>query len=96
MAPDAKVVARQQVCEAVRTGGYGRRELIVTGEWSGHALGQEDLAAVASCGADAVLLPKVESAAYGSAGVRCVSQYIGPGTPGDLVHVRDTAWHLAC
>src|ERR671925_356332 len=29
VAPDAKAAARQQVCAAVRTGGYGRRELIV-------------------------------------------------------------------
>ena len=29
VAPDAKAVARQQVCEAVRTGEYGRRARIV-------------------------------------------------------------------
>jgi citrate lyase subunit beta/citryl-CoA lyase len=61
VAPDAKVVARQQVCAAVRTGGYGRRELIVRVNGAATPWGQEDLAAVASCGADAVLLPKVES-----------------------------------
>jgi citrate lyase subunit beta / citryl-CoA lyase len=63
VAPDAKVAARQQVCEAVRTGGYGRRELIVRVNGLATLWGREDLAAVASCGADAVLLPKVESAA---------------------------------
>jgi len=63
VAPDAKAAARQQVCEAVRTGGYGRRELIVRVNGLATLWGQEDLAAVASCGADAVLLPKVESAA---------------------------------
>ena len=63
VAPDAKAAARQQVCEAVRTGGYGRRELIVRVNGLATLWGREDLAAVASCGADAVLLPKVESAA---------------------------------
>ena len=62
VAPDAKAAARQQVCEAVRTGWYGRRELIVRVNELATLWGREDLAAVASCGADAVLLPKVESA----------------------------------
>src|SRR5262245_65590028 len=63
VAPDAKAAARQQVCEAVRTGGYGRRETIVRGNGLATLWGREDLAAVANCGADAVLIPKVESAA---------------------------------
>jgi citrate lyase subunit beta/citryl-CoA lyase len=63
VAPDAKAAARQRVCEVVRTGGYGRRELIVRVNGLATLWGREDLAAVASCGADAVLLPKVESAA---------------------------------
>ena len=59
--PEAKAAASQMVCDAIRAGGYGKRELIVrvnalTTRW-GHA----DLAAVAACGADAILLPKVES-----------------------------------
>ncbi len=61
VAPDAKAAARQQVCEAVRTAGYGRRELIVRVNGLATPWGREDLVAVASCGADAVLLPKVES-----------------------------------
>lgn len=63
VAPDAKAAARQQVCEAVRTGGYGRRERIIRVNGLATPWGQEDLTAVARCGADAVLLPKVESAA---------------------------------
>jgi citrate lyase subunit beta/citryl-CoA lyase len=63
VAPEAKAAARQQVCEAVHTGGYGRRELIVRVNGLATRWGREDLAAVASCGAEAVLLPKVESAA---------------------------------
>ncbi|HMH50870.1 MAG TPA: CoA ester lyase [Candidatus Acidoferrum sp.] len=61
VAPDAKEQARAQAVAAVRAGGYGRREVIVrvnagTTPWS-----RDDLAAVAASGADAVLLPKVES-----------------------------------
>ena len=62
VAPDVKAAARQQVCEAVRTGEYGRRECIVRVNGLATLWGLEDLAAVARCGADAVLLPKVESA----------------------------------
>src|SRR5215510_12805607 len=61
VAPEAKTAARQQVCEAVRAGGYGRREIIVRVNGLSTPWGREDLAAVASCGVDAVLLPKVES-----------------------------------
>jgi citrate lyase subunit beta/citryl-CoA lyase len=62
VAPDVKAAARQQVCEAVRTGEYGRRERIVRVNGLATLWGPEDLAAVARCGADAILLPKVESA----------------------------------
>ncbi len=62
VAPDAKAVARQQVCAAVRAGGYGQRELVVRVNSLATPWGREDLAAVATCGADAVLLPKVDSA----------------------------------
>jgi citrate lyase subunit beta/citryl-CoA lyase len=61
VAPDAKETARQMVCDAMRSGGYGRRELIVRVNSLASAWGEADLAAVAGCGADAVLLPKVES-----------------------------------
>jgi len=63
VAPEVKEAARQRVCEAVRAGGYGRRELIVRVNGLATPWGQDDLAAVAGCGADAVLLPKVESGA---------------------------------
>jgi citrate lyase subunit beta / citryl-CoA lyase len=60
VAPDAKAIVRQMVCNAIRAGGYGKRELIV--RVNGLAtVGDADLAAVATSGADAVLLPKIES-----------------------------------
>jgi citrate lyase subunit beta / citryl-CoA lyase len=61
VAPDAKEKARQMVCDAVRAGGYGKRELIVRVNAPATLWGDADLAAVATCGVDAVLLPKVES-----------------------------------
>ncbi len=63
VAPDAKDVARAQTVKAVRAGGYGRRELLVRVNGLNTPWGQADLMALATSGADAVLLPKVESAA---------------------------------
>ena len=61
--PDVKATARRMAVEAARAGGYGRREVVVRVNALGTPWGEDDLAAVASSGADAVLLPKVESAA---------------------------------
>lgn len=63
VAPDAKTSARQHVCAALGAGGYGPRELVVRVNGLATPWGLEDLVAVARCGADAVLLPKVESRA---------------------------------
>ncbi|MDQ3829167.1 MAG: CoA ester lyase [Candidatus Tectomicrobia bacterium] len=61
VAPDAKETARQMVCDAIRARGYGKRELIVRVNALRTSWGDADLAAVATCGTDAVLLPKVEN-----------------------------------
>jgi citrate lyase subunit beta / citryl-CoA lyase len=63
VAPDAKDSARAQVIAAVRAGGYGRREVVVRVNTLGTAWGHTDLTAMAPAGADALLLPKIESAA---------------------------------
>jgi citrate lyase subunit beta/citryl-CoA lyase len=62
VAPDAKVSARDEVCAAVGAGGYGPRELIIRVNALATPWGLADLSAVAVAGADAVLIPKVESA----------------------------------
>jgi len=62
VAPDAKASAREQVCAAIRAGGYGRREIVVRVNALASPWGHADLAAAAGAGADAVLIPKVESA----------------------------------
>ncbi|HEY6557616.1 MAG TPA: CoA ester lyase [Polyangiaceae bacterium] len=59
-APDAKAAAREQVCKTVREGGYGKRELIIRINGLNTPWGQEDVAAAAEAGPDAILVPKVE------------------------------------
>ena len=62
VAPDAKEPARDRVCAAAASGGYGQREVVVRINGLDTGWGHADLSAVARCGADAILLPKVESA----------------------------------
>jgi citrate lyase subunit beta/citryl-CoA lyase len=62
VAPDMKVEARARVVAAARAGGYGRREIVVRVKALATPGGRDHLAAAAAAGADAVLLPKVESA----------------------------------
>jgi citrate lyase subunit beta / citryl-CoA lyase len=76
--PDAKEMARQMVCDAVRQGGYGTREIIVRVNALGTPWGDVDLAAVATCGADAILLPKVESGDMVREGLRILTEYSAP------------------
>jgi len=62
VAPDAKETARQQVCDAVQAGGYGMRELVIRVNGLSTPWGYDDIAAASKTNADAILLPKVESA----------------------------------
>ena len=63
VAPQAKDQARGQVVAALAAGGYGLREVLVRVNGATTPWGAADLAALATAGADGVLLPKVESAA---------------------------------
>jgi len=58
VAPDAKAVARDQVCAAVKAGGYCRRELIIRINALDTPWGKADLAAAVAAAPDAILLPK--------------------------------------
>ena len=60
VAPDAKAVARQQVVEAVRAGGFGAREVVIRVNGAHTAWGTDDLAAAVAAQPDAILLPKVD------------------------------------
>ena len=62
VAPDAKELARKQVCEAVTAGGFGMREILIRVNALSTRWGYEDIAMAAKSGADGLLLPKVESA----------------------------------
>ena len=69
VAPETKLEARGRVASAIKAGGYGHREIVVRVNALGTPWGREDLAAAAAAGADAVLLPKVESAETVSASI---------------------------
>jgi citrate lyase subunit beta/citryl-CoA lyase len=60
VAPESKRDARKLVVEAIRQGGYGRREIIVRVNPLSSPWGFQDVVAVAGSGAQGVLLPKVE------------------------------------
>ncbi|AZS79731.1 CoA ester lyase [Achromobacter spanius] len=81
VAPDAKAQARAQVAAALKQGGYGHRECIVRINALDTPWGQDDVAAIAQAGADAVLLPKVQSAAQLDALARALDD---AGAPPDL------------
>ena len=61
VAPEAKVAARAAAAEAVAAGGFGRREVVVRVNALATPWGRDDLEAMAACGPDAVLVPKVQS-----------------------------------
>jgi citrate lyase subunit beta/citryl-CoA lyase len=63
VAPEAKDIAREQVCAAVKNGGYGDREIIVRVNAPQTPWGEADLAAAIDAAPDAILLPKVSSPA---------------------------------
>lgn len=81
VAPDAKDQAREQVANALREGGYGRRECVVRVNALDTPWGLDDVRAVAQAGAHAVLLPKVESPAQLAALAQALD---AAGAPADL------------
>ena len=100
VAPDAKETARDQIRDAIKEGGYGKRELIVRVNAMDTAWGHDDLAAAATMGADAVLLPKVESAGTVHQAEEIMATAGAPGdltvwcmmeTPLGMLHAEDVA-----
>ncbi|HLT15229.1 MAG TPA: CoA ester lyase [Acidimicrobiales bacterium] len=63
VAPDAKPEARDRVCAAVHSGEYGAKELTIRANGIGTPWHDDDLRAIAQAGPDAVVVPKVSSAA---------------------------------
>jgi len=62
VAPDAKEAARTNVVLAAESKAYGKREIVIRCNGLGTPWGEADIAAIAASGADAILVPKVESA----------------------------------
>jgi citrate lyase subunit beta/citryl-CoA lyase len=100
VAPDAKESARQMACDAVRTGGYGQRELIIRVNAPTTPWHDADLIAVATCGVDAVLLPKVESGDMVRQAQSCLAAHDAPAslpiwcmleTPHGILRAEDIA-----
>ncbi len=63
VAPSAKETARRQVVEAVKAGGFGRREVFVRVNGIDTPWHADDMAAVGHCGPDAILVPKIGAVA---------------------------------
>ena len=59
VAPDAKPLARDQVCATVKNGGYGGREIVIRVNALETPWGTEDLLAACDAEPDAILVPKV-------------------------------------
>ncbi|MEL7049841.1 MAG: aldolase/citrate lyase family protein, partial [Pseudomonadota bacterium] len=59
VAPDAKVQARENVCAAVKNGGYGERELVIRVNALDTPWGTDDLIAACDANPHAILVPKV-------------------------------------
>jgi len=59
--PAEKEMARAQAVAAARSKAYGAREIVIRANGLDTPWGHADIAAIAGSGADAVLLPKVES-----------------------------------
>lgn len=61
VAPEAKEEARAAILSAVSQGGYGKREIVIRMNGLDTPWGHDDLKAIATSGAHAVLAPKVTS-----------------------------------
>ena len=81
VAPDAKPAARAAAVAAVKSKSYGRREVMIRANALDTPWSRDDLQAIATSGADGVVLPKVNDAN----GVRtAVAILKGAGAPGEM------------
>jgi len=81
VAPDAKEAARTNVVLAAESKAYGKREIVIRCNGLGTPWGEADIVAIATSGADAILVPKVESAATVT---HVVSLLDSAGAPGPM------------
>jgi len=99
VAPEAKAQARAAVAAIVAQRPYGSREVIVRVNALGSPWGEEDLAAIAGAGADAVLFPKIDgqedveaaAAALSAHGASGLAFYVMIETPRAVLALREIA-----
>lgn len=100
VAPAQKILARECVVTAVNSGGYDRRELVIRINGLDTEWGMDDLKAVAWSQAQAVCLPKIESAAQVRAVADALEQLRAPvdmaiwamlETPLGILHAQSIA-----
>lgn len=99
VAVDSKQTAREQVSAAIAEGGYGHRELVVRVNGLDTDWGAADVATFASVTVDALLFPKVETAAQvqnivsvvDAAGGSQLPVWLMIETPAGVLDVREVA-----
>jgi citrate lyase subunit beta/citryl-CoA lyase len=104
VAPDAKELARTLVCDAVKVGGFGRREVVVRVNALATQWGEADLGAVVDSQPDAILIPKVSAAAdlhdaQAAIGDRAIALWAMIETPRailDIAAIAGAGGNLAC
>jgi citrate lyase subunit beta/citryl-CoA lyase len=104
VAPDEKERARTEVCAAVKTGGFGKRETIIRVNARSTQWGEVDLAAAIDAHPDAILVPKVSAPAdlrwaQAEIGERALSLWAMIETPRailDIAAIAGAGGNLAC
>ncbi|MGE0005143.1 MAG: CoA ester lyase [Parvibaculaceae bacterium] len=100
VAPEAKAQARDKVMAAVRSGGYGSRELVIRVNAIETPWGAGDLKAAAAAGPDAVLVPKVSQPGDMASAAKLLKAHGAPAhtrlwammeTPLAILNARDIA-----
>ncbi|MGE0240549.1 MAG: CoA ester lyase [Parvibaculaceae bacterium] len=100
VAPEAKPEARDKVIAAIKSGGYGPRELIIRVNAIETPWGADDLKAAAAAGPDAILVPKVSRPGDMASAAKLLKAYGAPAhtrlwammeTPLAILNARDIA-----
>ncbi len=100
VAPDAKAEARDAACAASTSGAYGHRELAIRVNAAGTTWHDDDLAAACAAGPDAIVVPKVDSAAAVHALADALERHGAPDrtalwamleTPRAMLHAEEIA-----
>jgi citrate lyase subunit beta/citryl-CoA lyase len=100
VAPDAKPAAREAACAAAASGDYGRRTLTIRVNGADTEWHADDVAAACAAGPDAIVVPKVGSAAAVHTLVEALEKHGAPDhtalwamleTPYAMLHAEEIA-----